>query len=454
MAPVSGGWSHRARARATRVGHHLKRATPAASTPPADEPTPLPAPAEQVTIFADQRLYSAFPHMIPLEGDELLVAFRVAPIEVPGGPATDGPIDHTHTHPRSSILVIRSSDAGRHWDLNSATELAAGGGQELGLIYLGDGRVGGCLAAHEVIPHNLEERGGITKTHPFEFAFRSQGAAWVWSDNFGLSWRQHNRVQIDLQYTSWANAGVQGSSSTQLAGSSQPCGPPVQLTSGAILVPVYGAAPQSLNNDAKVSVPAEDGTAPASAFFYSATNPTINQQEAYGWSEAVMIAAGVPGLHGWAEPCLMEFGADPGHLLCLLRSAPVDSEQSPPGMLWATHSTTGGADWSTPTQTGLLSGTCPRLLQLRDGRLLLTYGRRYPPYGICAAISTDQGRSWASSGGPYMLRSMPSANMGYTSSVELDETTVLTVSYGELPGQEGEVGTVGIIGTRWTLPPA
>ena len=45
-----------------------------------------------------------------------------------------------------------------------------------------------------------------------------------------------------------------------------------------------------------------------------------------------------------------------------------------------------------------------------------------------------------------MLRSMPSGNQGYTSSVQLDECTILTVSYGKVDG------TTAIIGTRWTLP--
>ena len=39
-------------------------------------------------------------------------------------------------------------------------------------------------------------------------------------------------------------------------------------------------------------------------------------------------------------------------------------------------------------------GAPPHLLVLRDGRLLCTYGRRVPPYGVRAKVSEDGGKSW------------------------------------------------------------
>ena len=75
-----------------------------------------------------------------LVGDELLLSLRQAPVTLS---------QIHHVHPRSLITVVRSRDGGRTWDFDSATQLAAGGGQELGMVYLGDGVVAGCLAAHE-----------------------------------------------------------------------------------------------------------------------------------------------------------------------------------------------------------------------------------------------------------------------------------------------------------------
>ena len=88
--------------------------------------------ARQTRIFYDKGSYSAFPHVEKLEGDELLLAFRQAPVH---------PAGVRHTHPRSLITVIRSADAGQTWKADEAAQLAAGGGQEFGLIYLGLGNL-------------------------------------------------------------------------------------------------------------------------------------------------------------------------------------------------------------------------------------------------------------------------------------------------------------------------
>ena len=115
----------------------------------AEEFSPRPAPAaRQMRLFYDPASYSAFPHVIRMEGDELLVAFRQAP-KVEG---------IRHTHPRSIITLIRSYDLGESWQVDAASQMGAGGGQELGLIYLGDGNVGGALAAHEVVHWHETER--------------------------------------------------------------------------------------------------------------------------------------------------------------------------------------------------------------------------------------------------------------------------------------------------------
>ena len=81
---------------------------------------PRPAPKARPTeIFYDRQSYCAFPHVIQLEGEELLIAFRQAPkAEIV-----------KHSHPRSVITVIRSYNHGETWETEGATQLAAGGGQ-------------------------------------------------------------------------------------------------------------------------------------------------------------------------------------------------------------------------------------------------------------------------------------------------------------------------------------
>ena len=176
---------------------------------PAEHPQPAPAAAEeppllsttsldfapasgppgaeilrQTDILYDPATYSAFPHVIRLEGEELLLSLRQAP-------ATK--VFH-HTHPSSIITLIRSNDSGRTWDLEGATQMAAGGGQELGLIHLGGGLVGGCLAAHEVVRQEDSSRAVTYAVEDDEpggpaFSYGNQRASWVWSSNYGLTVR-------------------------------------------------------------------------------------------------------------------------------------------------------------------------------------------------------------------------------------------------------------------------
>lgn len=342
----------------------------------------------QTRIFYDARSYSAFPHVVRLEGNELLLAFRQAPRH---------PAGVRHTDPRSIITVIRSPDVGETWHVDDAAQLAAGGGQEFGLLYLGKGRVGGALAAHEVFPESEAERSGVPWTHPREYPFRSVGALWCWSDNFGLTWRVDNTVLVGPRM--------------------QACAPPVRLKDGTLMIPAYGALGRS-----KMS----------SSVLYRSTDGGVR------WSEAVIIVKGTPRTRAYQEPVLMELA--PGHLLCMLRV----HDPKNPGMFWRCESNDAGATWAKPESTGILSGACPRLLRLRDGRLLLTYGRRFEPFGIYAALSDDGGRTW---GDTWQLRSAPDGDHGYTSSVELDDGRILTTTYGKSARR-----VTGITGTFWAPP--
>lgn len=94
-----------------------------------------------------------------------------------------------------------------------------------------------------------------------------------------------------------------------------------------------------------------------------------------------------------------------------------------------TESTDGGKTWSVPHSIGVW-GLPSHLLRLRDGRLLMTYGHRRPPFGNQARLSTDHGRTW----GEALLISADGAggDLGYPSTVELADGTLLTVWYEKL----------------------
>lgn len=101
-----------------------------------------------------------------------------------------------------------------------------------------------------------------------------------------------------------------------------------------------------------------------------------------------------------------------------------------------TESKDGGKTWSEPHSIGVW-GLPSHLLRLRDGRLLMTYGHRRKPFGNLARLSTDNGRTW----GEAMTLSGDGAggDLGYPSTVELGDGTLLSVWYEKLKESKNAV---------------
>jgi hypothetical protein len=153
------------------------------------------------------------------------------------------------------------------------------------------------------------------------------------------------------------------------------------------------------------------------------------------------MAEGNAETRRYAEPALIEL--EPGHLRGMHRIE--DVKVGKPRCFWSNESYDGGKSWTTPVDTGIISGACPRLLKLSDGRLLLTFGRRVEPFGIRAVLSTDGGHTWDKTA--WVVRRTPDHDQGYTSSIELADGRILTTSYAKNPD-----GITGIVGTYWRLP--
>jgi hypothetical protein len=91
-----------------------------------------------------------------------------------------------------------------------------------------------------------------------------------------------------------------------------------------------------------------------------------------------------------------------------------------------TESADGGATWSEPRRIDVW-GYPSHLLRLKDGRLLMSYGHRRKPVGNQARLSADHGRTWSE---PLVLSAdATSTDLGYPSTVQLDDGSLLTVWY-------------------------
>ena len=93
------------------------------------------------------------------------------------------------------------------------------------------------------------------------------------------------------------------------------------------------------------------------------------------------------------------------------------------------ESSDGGRTWSPPKSIGVW-GLPSQLLRLADDRLLMSYGHRRKPFGNQARVSDDGGRSWSD---PMVISADGAAgDLGYPTTVQLDDTTLLTVWYEKL----------------------
>lgn len=108
------------------------------------------------------------------------------------------------------------------------------------------------------------------------------------------------------------------------------------------------------------------------------------------------------------------------------------------------ESTDGGITWTVPHPIGVW-GLPSYLLRLRDGRIMMTYGYRRPPFGIQTRVSDDEGHSWSS---PLIISGDGAGgDLGYPSTVELSNGDLLTVWYERLQGNPRAV----LRQARWQL---
>ncbi|WP_010585674.1 sialidase family protein [Schlesneria paludicola] len=97
------------------------------------------------------------------------------------------------------------------------------------------------------------------------------------------------------------------------------------------------------------------------------------------------------------------------------------------------ESTDGGKTWSIPHSIGVW-GLPSHLLRLKDGRLLMSYGYRRAPYGNQARMSQDEGATWSD---PITISDDGiRSDLGYPSTVECDDGTLVTVWYEVMKGSD------------------
>lgn len=108
------------------------------------------------------------------------------------------------------------------------------------------------------------------------------------------------------------------------------------------------------------------------------------------------------------------------------------------------ESTDGGATWTAPHSIGVW-GLPSHLMKLRDGRLLMSYGYRRPPFGNLARVSENGGKTWSE---PLTIsKDGLVTDLGYPSTVQIDDGSLITVWYEKMLGSYNAV----LRQARWSL---
>ncbi|MDX9978640.1 MAG: sialidase family protein [Lentisphaeria bacterium] len=114
--------------------------------------------------------------------------------------------------------------------------------------------------------------------------------------------------------------------------------------------------------------------------------------------------------------------------------------------LWQAVSRDGGKTW-TCQPSGIVGHPPSGLVKLADGRLVLSYGYRHPPYGIRAVVSADEGLTWDTDHVITLRNDGAGYDLGYPRSLLLPDGTILTVYYFTLDDH-----VTHIAATRWRAP--
>ncbi|MEJ7912899.1 MAG: sialidase family protein [Chitinophagaceae bacterium] len=172
--------------------------------------------------------------------------------------------------------------------------------------------------------------------------------------------------------------------------------------------------------------------------------PTNTVEESTDDGKTWKVIADIPKPAGFAgglnEPHMVELTS--GKLIAMFRNEPKDRTQC---FLMQSDSPDGGRTWSPLWSTGIW-GYPPHLIQLKNGSVIVVYGHRREPYGEMACVSRDEGKTWDLEN-QILLTGAPGRDLGYPSSVQLDDSSILTVYYqAEKQGEH-----TCIISTNWEL---
>ncbi len=306
-----------------------------------------------------------------------------------------------HADPTTRTSLLRSGDEGATWHSLVTPDPSGGNGTTITALSDGTVIVSNFHWLHAGLEHTdaLRNQPGFRELPDRGICITLDGIYTCRSHTDGFTWDAPRKAASDAFFSMTTAGRI------------------VELPDGSLVMPVNGAF------------------APGGSTCFGVMR---SEDRGATWTALCPCAAELPAtdLHETRMALLPD-----GTLVAMHRTAN--------GNFYRSTSADGGATWDGPAETPIwCGGSSPAdLLALDDGRLLCTYGHRRPPYGVRASISHDGGRTW-DLGREVVLRDDGlDRDIGYPTSIQLDDGSILTVYYWHNNDQIRY-----LTATRWTLP--
>ena len=331
-----------------------------------------------------------------------------------------------HVCPFGKDLMFISDDGGESWSSPTIVNDTWLDDRDAGITYLGDGKMILSYFCHPTeaymtpwrdwVMHDAHEFGpvaeGMLECYEKFGADKNMAGTFIKrSLDYGKSWGEAIRTPV-----------------------SAPHGP-VKTLSGRLLY-VGREFPGYPNRYMKMDYP-EDKVAPDD-------KDRIFLCESFDDGESWEVLSKLPVKEGFpanvlCEPHLVEM--PDGEIIVAIRAH--DDPAYDKFTIYFTSSKDGGKSWSELWGLGHI-GSPPHLCLLKDGSVVVTYGRRSAPFGIRAVVSKDACRTFSEE---FELWSAPNGDLGYPATVQLDDGSLVTVHYQPY----GDDTRTSIVYTKWSL---
>lgn len=337
------------------------------------------AQTEHLVLHRDDTQYYITPWLHRLKSGELIVTAREAH-------RRQRPFI-SHADPTARGILLRSSDGGRTWGGKTVLDdetYRFSQTEDVPLTELSDGTLLLNLYSWAVSPLPVNFRLNDRQRMPYAITF--EGLSMLRSSDGGRTWSAREPLTVSGLPPLAARV------------------PALEMPDGLLLLPVYGLA---------------SSRGPYHAWVIR------SRDRGRTWGEPAELAIDPDGKLSFAEPCLLR--TREGRLISMIRTE---------GYLYQSVSEDNGKTFSKPVKTAMW-GWPAHLLELRDGRILCTYGYRREPFGLRAVLSHDGGRTWDASREIVLRDDGGNGDLGYPSAVEFEDGRVLVVYWfnQEKPGE-------------------